>query len=308
MSDLDRALAPIAGRQRMLLTIDDVYAAGGTADNADDRVRGGRWRRVDRGVYLFAGAPWDWPTQQLAAVLAAGEGAVASHLAAARLWGIPGFASAGVEVSIPRQRRYRREGVRTHESTDLDRCTVVRRDGVPVTDANRTLLDVGRYVGQERLTRAVEAARRAGHVSWSSLTAALMAHARRGRPGVRRLRNVILSNAHRDEVTDTDMELLVLGLIREAGLPEPTLHHRVMHDGRFVAEVDLSYPQWRIAIECDGSIHLDPAVHERDLARQNDLVLVGWTVLRFSWDRVRARPHVVASEVRAAIEAARSSG
>ena len=210
-------------------------------------------------------------------------------------------------LSIPRGRRYRRPGVRTHESTDLDRCGTVVKNGIRVTDPARTVLDVGRYVGQKRLARVAEGARRADLVTWSALIACLAAHARRGRPGIRRLRAVILAGAHREEITDTDMELLVLGLITEAGLPEPTLHHRVHDAGRFVAEVDLAYPRWHIAIECDGDIHLDPAVRERDLARQNDLTLVGWTVLRFSWTRVQARPEVVVAEVRAAIESARRS-
>lgn len=304
MSELDRRLATVAGRQRMLITLADIRRAGGATWHADRRIQGGRWRRVDRGVYLMAGAPWDWGTRQLAAVLAAGPGAVTTHLAAARVWGLPGYGTAGREVSIPRGRRHRRTDVRVHESTDLDRCRVVVRDGIPVTDLNRTVLDLGRYVGHARLQRAVEAARRTGQISWSSLIETLLAHARRGRPGVRRLRRVILQDAHRDEITDTDMELVVLGLLAEHDLPEPVLHHRV-HDGqRFIAEVDLAYPQWRIAIECDGSIHLDPQVRERDLARQNDLVLAGWTVLRFSWDRLRARPDLIVSEVEAAIRAA----
>jgi very-short-patch-repair endonuclease len=79
----------------------------------------------------------------------------------------------------------------------------------------------------------------------------------------------------------------------------------VQVEGRFVAEVDLAYPQWWIAIECDGPSHLEEEVHERDLPRQNDLVLQGWTVLRFSWRRVRDRPASVIREVRAAIDAAR---
>ena len=62
-----------------------------------------------------------------------------------------------------------------HESTDLDRCTIVRRDGVPVTDPDRTILDVARYVSIMRLTRVVEGARRAELVTWSSLISTLAA-------------------------------------------------------------------------------------------------------------------------------------
>jgi very-short-patch-repair endonuclease len=172
-----------------------------------------------------------------------------------------------------------------------------------LTDPARTLLDLGRYLGQPRLARVVEAARREEQVDWSALIATLARHARRGRPGIRRLRAVILAGAHRDEVTDTDVELMVLSLLTQAGLPEPVLHHRVEVDGRFVAEVDLAYPQWRVAIECDGDVHLRREVRERDLPRQNDLVLEGWIVLRFSRDRVWSRPDSVLSEVRAAIRA-----
>ena len=305
MSELDRHLAAIASRQHQLITTTDVLAVGGAQHHADSRVAGGRWRRIDRGVFLVNGAPLDWAARQHAAVLAAGAGSVASHLAAARLLGLPGFERAGPELTVPRGTRFRRHGVRVHESTDLDRCRVVQRDGIPVTDPNRTLLDVGRHLGQQRLGRAVEAARRSDLVTWSSLIETLAHHARRGRPGVRRLRAVILAGAHRHEVTDTDVELLLHGLLVEAGLPPPAIRHRILDGDRFVAEVDLAFPELRIAIECDGDVHLLAEVHERDLPRQNELVLLGWTVLRFSNDRILTRPAAVVAQVRAAVEAAR---
>lgn len=119
------------------------------------------------------------------------------------------------------------------------------------------------------------------------------------------MRRVIAANAHREEITDSDFELLFLSMIREAGLPEPVLHFRVLDDGRFVAEVDLAYPHLKIAIELDGAHHREEEVHERDLPRQNDLVLVGWTVLRFTWRRFTERPEAVVAEIRGAIRAAR---
>jgi hypothetical protein len=300
MSDLDRRLAFVARRQRQLITASDVAAVGGAPHHCDRRVAGGRWQRIEPGVFLLAGAPLDWTTRQLAAVLAAGESATTSHLAGARAWGWPGFGRAGLELSLPRGHRYRRPDVRCHESTDLERCRIVRREGLPVTDPDRTLLDIARYVGEQRLTRTVEAARRQGHVTWSSLISTLARHARRGRPGIRRLRAVILANAHREEVTDTDVELLVLGLLTGAGLPEPVLHHRVFEGERFVAEVDMAYPELMVAIECDGDIHLFDEVRERDLPRQNDLILRGWAVLRFSKARVLRRPETIVAEVREA--------
>ena len=115
------------------------------------------------------------------------------------------------------------------------------------------------------------------------------------------MRRVISENAHREEITDSDFELLMLALMREVGLPEPDLHLRIFDGDRFVAEVDLGYPILRIAIELDGSIHLDEAVRERDLPRQNDLILLGWTVLRFTWKRFTNRPDLVVAEIRAAL-------
>lgn len=206
---------------------------------------------------------------------------------------------------MPRGTRFRRDGVRVHESTDLDLCSTRLVEGVPVTDPDRTMLDIARLLSVRRLTMAVEDARRKDLVTWSSLIACVAMHARRGRPGICRLREVVLTGIDRKEVTDTDVELLVHGLLTGAGLPTPTIHHRVLDGGRFVAEVDLAYPDAKVAIECDGDVHLLEEVHERDLPRQNDLVLLGWTVLRFTSDAVRQHPFAVVREVREALAAAR---
>jgi hypothetical protein len=183
---------------------------------------------------------------------------------------------------------------------------VVLLEGIPTTDIDRTLLDLGRRLGDLRLLRAIEWARREDRTDWSSLVKTLAAHARRGRPGIRRLRRIILANAEREEISDSDFELLVLALLAEAGVPTPELHHKVCEGDRFIAEVDLGYPALRIAIELDGSVHLQPEVREKDLVKQNDLILAGWIVLRFTYGRFRRHPEHVVTEIRAAIAAARS--
>lgn len=304
MPTLDDLLLPVFARQHWLVTDQDVRAAGGAPGSITHRLSTGRWQLADERVYRLAGAPQTWQTRLLAPILSCGEGAVASHFAAAALHEIPGYPRGQPELSIPRGVERRRTRARVHTSTDLDRCTTLVVDGIPVTDVARTILDIGRHVGDPRLLRAIEASRRAGTTDWSRLIATLAHHARRGRPGIRRLRRVIAANAHRDEITDSDFELLVVTLLVSAGLPEPVLHHKVIDGDRFVAEVDLAYPDLKIAIELDGSVHREKEVWERDLPRQNDLVLSGWIVLRFSWDRYVMRPESVVAEVRAARQGA----
>jgi hypothetical protein len=264
----------------------------------------GRWEQVDVSVYRLAGVACSWEARVLAPILGTGACALASHTTAAALHGIPGFGRGTPEISIPRAGDRRRRDVIVHTSTDLDRCTSVLVRGVPTTDMARTLLDLARKTADKRLLRAIEWSRRERLTDWSGIISTLARHARRGRPGIRRLRRVIVANMDRDEVTDSDFELLVLALLREVGLPSPVLHHHVYDGERFVAEVDLAYPELKIAIELDGGIHLHSDVHERDLLKQNDLVLVGWTVLRFSYERFRQSPERVVAEIRAALEAA----
>jgi very-short-patch-repair endonuclease len=306
MTALDDRLLPVFARQHWLVTQQNVTDAGGSPQQARDRLQRGRWQRVDRGVYRLIGAPTPWEQRLLAPILGAGAEAtvVASHHAAAALHGIPGFGRGVPELTATRGYNLRRPGARIHSNNDLERARIVLVDGIPVTDVSRTILDLGRTVGDARLLRSIEWGRRTEQTSWSSLVSVLARHARRGRPGIQRLRRVIAANAHREEISDTDFELLLLALLTEHGLPEPVLHHNVYEEGRFVAEVDLAYPDDMIAIEADGGVHLDPDVREQDLPRQNDLVLVGWTVLRFTWKRYTNRPEHIVSEVRAALRPA----
>jgi hypothetical protein len=306
MSGLDERLLPVFARQHWLVTLSDVRAAGGDHRAASRRVRAGIWETVDAGTYRLAAVPWSWEAGALAPILSLGPDAIASHACAAALHGVPGFGEGTPELSIPRARggRLRIHAI-VHTSTDLDRCNRVVLRGIPATDIERTVLDLARRTGPQRLARVIEWARREGLTTWDALIRTLARHARCGRPGIRRLRGVILANMHREEVTDSDFELLVIMSLVERGLPEPELHHKVFAADRFVAEVDLAYPDLKIAIELDGRVHLREDVWERDLPRQNDLVLLGWTVLRFSWARFARDPDRVIGEIRAAVDAAR---
>ena len=74
-----------------------------------------------------------------------------------------------------------------------------------------------------------------------------------------------------------------------AGLDEPSPQHTVhTGDGRFVARVDLAYPDRRIAIEYDSyQEHTGKVALVRDSSRRNALAAAGWTVLSATAEDLR---------------------
>src|SRR5687768_12281231 len=91
-----------AALQYGLITWHQLRAAGVPSSTISRWVRAGRLVRVQPQVYLIVGTPPSWEQDLLAAVVAAGPGAVASHRAAAKLWGL--VDDAPVEITVPRGR------------------------------------------------------------------------------------------------------------------------------------------------------------------------------------------------------------
>jgi very-short-patch-repair endonuclease len=54
--------------------------------------------------------------------------------------------------------------------------------------------------------------------------------------------------------------------------------------------LDFAWPQQRLVVELDGmEHHTGRLARQRDNARQNEVVLAHWTVLRFTWADVLLR-------------------
>ena len=84
----DTALLRLAGRQHGLVAMRKLARMGYAEYHIRWRIRVGLLFRVYRGVYAVAGAADTFPFRVMAAVLAAGDGAVASHRCAAALFGL----------------------------------------------------------------------------------------------------------------------------------------------------------------------------------------------------------------------------
>jgi very-short-patch-repair endonuclease len=267
------------------------------------RVESGRWRAMHPGVYAPQSAPPSWHQRLMAAVLCGGPGAMASHRSSAWLWRLDGLTERPIEISVPAGRRMR--GVIVHRRRPVDDPEDVSIDGIPATGIERTLLDLAAVVPVRRAGLALDDALRRGLTTLEAMRAIL---GTKGRPGVRSLRELMNDRDHRDLRLESRLESALLRLIRAHRLPVPVPQYDVMEGGQFVARLDFAYPSKLLGIEADGyRWHGSIERWRSDLRRENRLKLLGWTVLRFSWNDVHDRPEIVANEIRAALHASRLS-
>lgn len=123
------------------------------------------------------------------------------------------------------------------------------------------------------------------------LSAYLMRYGR-GRKGSSVLRRLV---ADRDQPSsESPLETRFLSRLRRSGLPLPRAQYEIHDNGRFVARVDFCYPEPRLLIEIDGyRYHCSRAAWRNDLTRQNRLVSLGWTVLRFGQHDLDSAPSTI---------------
>ena len=130
--------------------------------------------------------------------------------------------------------------------------------------------------------------------------------AARARPGAGRQRRLRVAEAG-DRRADNPFESVLRAVLLAAGLTmfEP---QGEIWLGRRLLRPDLVDRAARIAIEADSfAFHGSPQDLERDCERYDTLTAAGWTVLRFAYRQVMARPEWVVATVRATREKALST-
>lgn len=273
MGDLE--LASLAHRQLGLVTRRQALGQL-SRKTLEFRLAARRLEPVRRGVYRFAGSPESPGQALLAACLAAGPAAVASHRAAAELWEVPGVLADGPELTVPWPQWPRLPGVRSHRARHLppSHCTVL--DGVPVTTAARTIRDLAPTVGAGFLARMVDSSLRRRITTLGELRAV------EDVAPVPTLGALLEARQPGYHPGDSDRELDLARMLVEAGLPQPVHQHQVAVGGT-VYLLDLAYPAVQLGIEYDGwDTHRTRSAFDHDRRRANALALAGWTLLSFT--------------------------
>jgi hypothetical protein len=296
---IDAAIRSLAVRQHGLVTRAQVSALGVTRQAWYRALNAGRLLAVAPGVAALPGVAPSAEQRILAAVLSLGPGTMASHTAAAYLWGVPVAPIPPVDITtIHRNRGTTLSWVHLHTPTDLGDLRPVVRQGVPTTNPLRLLCDLGQ-TSPGSVERVLEHFLLEGTVSRSAAQTALRRHARKGRHGVVALRDALESWSIGDKPPDSRLELRMAELTRRWGLPQPEFHALVCG-----YEVDFLFRPEQLVVECDGwDAHgRDRKQFERDRGRDAELAAKGWLVLRFTWFQITRRPGWVADRLGEVLE------
>jgi very-short-patch-repair endonuclease len=99
----------------------------------------------------------------------------------------------------------------------------------------------------------------------------------------------------------SEFEACLFRGLREAGLPLPIAQYRVLMDDGSEVFLDFAYPDVMLAIEADSYLwHASLADWQRDRARNNELIALGWSILPLTYDLVVHHATEAARQVRGA--------
>lgn len=259
--------------------------------------RQGVLERVHAGVYRTAGTAMSTRRHLIAACLGVDGLVAASHRSALWLWGLY-HRDPPIEISVRTERHPEPRGVVIHRSRDLGphHLTVLR--GVTVTNASRTLVDVGCVIHPTTFVNALETALHRRLTTVPRLRAVIDEVAGRGRNGVGVLREVLDERALGDARPESVLEPLMARLCSHRFGIDVVYQHELVIGGRRIRP-DFLIPDAKLVIEVDGlSVHGTREALDGDLERQNLLIAHGYQVLRYTITHLRD-PGRVASQIHA---------
>lgn len=232
---------------------------------------------IRRGIYRLPGVPVTQQQAWMAAVIAASCDAVLSHGSAAAAWGLRGFdvpdridiLTTGVRPAVA--------GVRSHRTVSLPDADRTRLWRIPITTAERTLIDACGLLPFRTFERSVDDALRRRLVHLPRLVRTFEVIPVSGRRRSAPMTKVLAERVPGFRAGGSDAELDVMRILKRAGVrPLPVQQYRVVLEGRTYL-LDYAWPETRHALEYDGKpFHSLVSDFHRDRERVRRLQRAGW--------------------------------
>jgi very-short-patch-repair endonuclease len=174
---------------------------------------------------------------------------------------------------------------------------IARPGCAPCSASDRAVIDAAQWARSDREARLVIAA------SFQQRLVTLPAVERALREQPKARRRALIEAIAQDCAggSHSVAELDFLALCRAHRLPLPT-RQVIRRDGRGRKRyVDVFFDEWMVAVEIDGSHHLDVRQMWDDAVKANALELAGYTVLRYPAYVIRTEGARIAEEIRKAL-------
>jgi plasmid stabilization system protein ParE len=278
---MDAALRDLAARQDDLVAAWQLLAEGWTRRKVKHHVVAGAWRVIHHGVYALTQAPLTQRQLWIAATLTA-PNSFLSHASAGACWGFRPYDGSYEVVTRPGRGGPRRHGnLLVCRSSVLDGDTTTHQ-GIPVTTAARTLIDLSPHVGDDATRKAFREA-----IRLKTTTTALIgqtAQRHRTRPGSSFLAALAARYATLPyRRARSDAECVGLEVLHDADRSPPELNVKVAGE-----EADFVWRDRKLIIEIDG-----PQYHlfaDEDARKQRVWEGEGFAVRRVPSDDVYEWP------------------
>jgi very-short-patch-repair endonuclease len=293
----EQAMAALARAQHGVVARRQMLELGFSRRQITGGLQRGRLHEIFLGVYVVGVKRISRKGRWMAAVLAAGDGALLSHRSAGRLWELLPPAVEWIDVASPPGRVVRRKGIVAHESVVApDERAVV--DGIPVTSPFRTVFDLAAVLDRRGLERAWHEAEVQGLRDRVSLPMLLERYPRRR--GARNLR-ALLETDEPVGLTRNEFEEAFVAFVDEYELRRPRMNGTLALRGRFF-EIDAQWEDERVAVELDSrSVHGTKRNFESDKQRDRILLAEGWRTVRVTWRQLHQERAEVAADLRLAL-------
>ena len=284
-----------------LITRAEARHLGMSDDQIRWRLRSGQWDEVYKGV--FGSATIDVTPEQrlLAAVLAAGAGAIASFESAAWLWGLRDRPPERPTITVQAERRPRVRGVVVHRSSDLGPDDVHYCRGVRCASPMRAIVDLAPLVDEDELDAMVDRLLASKRGTVATLEGEISRRSGRGKRGARILDRSLRRRALIGAPAPSVLESKADRLFRSAGI-RPLGSEVKTGDGWYRVDYVVAC---NVIVEVSGyAYHWSPEQHRRDEQRRNRLTLAGNVVLVYTWRDIADASLRVIEEVSEAIRSA----
>jgi hypothetical protein len=295
-------IARVAERQHGVIARAQLAALGLRRGAIERRIGSGALLRLHRGVYAVGHAAIGEEGRTMAAVLAAGPSAAASHQSAASLLGLVDRPQTVAHV-VTMGRSRSRPGVVVHRTARLPASHVVLVHAIPCTSVARTIVDAGAGAHAREIERLIDAASARGILDEHALKA-IAEHPIHGRRAGT-LRRLLAAHVPGSTAAANVLEERFLAICDEAGVPRAELNVPMrLPDGTRIV-VDALWRRQRLAVEVDGwGTHGRRWAFERDRRRDVGLTVAGFRPARFTRDQVMREPAYVKRAIRVLVTAA----